>query len=154
MKLSILLTTFRLVSKNFVSNFRLRWKIELPIKKCVYSEESIIHVPLSATWELFQWFCWRWTFRWHIHSQSSRRTYSQRLWDSMLEWLEWEALVIICFSNIGPNQWLPASVARRNSRGDSAAREMRSAVVFLFTFFFFFYTILASTERSASAVKI
>ena len=66
---------------------------------------------------------------------------------------------------------LPASVARRNSRGDSAARKnaVRASGVenwstalrgpsaegvrwlFLYKFFFFFYTI-TSTWRGASAV--
>ena len=68
---------------------------------------------------------------------------------------------------------LPASVARRNSRGDSAARKKCdsrergrklghraarsqrgvSAVVDFAHFFFFSYTILKCTERGASAVE-
>ena len=59
---------------------------------------------------------------------------------------------------------LPASVARRNSCGDSVARKIAirvsavenwstAAQLFLFTFFFFSYTILTSTERFASALR-
>ena len=58
---------------------------------------------------------------------------------------------------------LPASVARQNSRGDSAVENWSTALrgpsavrarwLFLRTFFFFFYTIITSTERGASAVE-
>ena len=63
---------------------------------------------------------------------------------------------------------MPASVARRISRGDSAARnkcgpreggrKLEHAKgawwLFLLTFLFLFYTIFTSTENGASAVEI
>ena len=99
----------------------------------------------------------------------------QSMTDAMAgERKQWQADVEVKQSEIEKLQvWLPASVARRNTCGDSAARKKcsprersrklehcaglsrrgRSAVAVFANFLFFFYTILASTERGASAVE-